>query len=171
MIVGCGAVAAVVVPLYLFVFVPKVQTLAMMSRQVQVKTRELAGVEAIAGRLPAVERQRADIDTRLRAMEQQMPTHIRISEVVGRLSKAIDASGVQLVEVTFPAGTQPSAQGADPVEEVPFTLKIRGTFATVIALMQHLEAPPRLIVGQALGISGGPPLLEITMDMKAFALR
>ncbi len=180
---GVGVAAAVLIPLYAFVFAPTLRTLDAAGRQVQVKTRELASVEAVANRLPATERQRAEIDAQLRAMEQQIPERIQISAVVGRLSRAIDASGVQLIEVTFPAGTQPSPDPADPVEVLPFTLKIRGTFTTMIALMQQLEAPPRLMVGQALTISGGgaaapgapvgggPPLLDITMSMKAFALR
>ncbi len=176
-----GALVAVVLPLYLFVFMPMVKTIAIMNRQIQVKTRELAEVEVVAGRLPVDQHQRLEIDTRLRAMEQQMPMNISIPRVVGRLSQAIDASGVQLIEVTFPAGTQPSPQPTGPVEELPFTLRIRGTFTSVIVLMQHLEAPPRLMVGQTLGISdggagsaalsrSGPPLLDITMKMKAFAL-
>ena len=178
---GLGVAAAVLIPLYAFVFAPTLRTLDAAGRQVQIKTRELASVEAVANRLPATERQRAQIDAQLKMMEQQIPDHIQISEVVGRFSRAIDASGVQLIEVTFPTGTQPSADPNDPVEVLPFTLKIRGTFANVIALMQQLEAPPRLMVGQGLMISGGgpapavpgrtgTPLLDITMDMKAFAL-
>ncbi len=181
LLAGFGVVAAALIPLYAFVFAPALQTLDAAGRQLQIKTKELASVEEAANRLPAALRQRAEIDAQLRAMERQIPEHIQISEVVGRLSRAIDASGVQLIEVRFPAGTQPSADPTDPVEVLPFTLKIRGTFVNVIALMRQLEAPPHLVVGQALAISGGgaaatapggsaAPVLDITMDMKAFAL-
>jgi len=181
-IVAIAAVLAVVVPLYSFVFAPQLDTVAALNRRIEAQTRTLAGVEAAANRLPVVEGQHAAIATRVREMEQRMPTSISISGVMGRLSVAIATSGIQLIEIAFPAGTQPSAASADPVQELPFTIRFRATYARMVAFLQQIESPPA-VVEQSLSVAnGGPPAggapgggnplgLEITLGMKAFALR
>lgn len=181
-IVAVAAVLALATPLYRFVFAPELETLARLNRRIEVQTRMLASVGAAANRLPAVEREHAAIAARVRELELRMPRSISVSGLIGRLSVAIAASGVQLIEVAFPAGTQPSAAAADPVQELPFTVRFRGAFARMVAFLQLLESPP-MAAEQSLSIAGGgPPAaggagggnpggLEMTLAMKAFALR
>jgi hypothetical protein len=98
---------------------------------------------------------------------------------VGRISQAIAASGVQLIEVAFPAGTQPSVSPAGPVKELTFTVRCRGTFAGVITFLQVMEASPPMAAEQSVNLAvGGPPTadrkpagVEMTAEMKAFALK
>jgi len=108
-----------------------------------------------------------------------MPASISVSTLMGRISQAIAVSGVQLIEVTFPAGTQPSVSPTGPVQELPFTVRCRGTFAGVIMFLQAMEASPPMALEQSLNVAGnGPPTgdrkpagVEMTAEMKAFALR
>lgn len=180
-ILAIGAALAVVIPLYRFVLAPEINALTTLNDQIAAQTRTLVGIAPSAGRLPALQRDYAAAASRLAQTERQIPTSINISGLMGRLSTAISASGVQLVEVTFPSGTQPAASAADPIVELPFTVRLRGTFERIVSFMQLMEMPPAVAAEQSVSISGASALpsgagassanLEVTMSMKAFALR
>jgi Tfp pilus assembly protein PilO len=182
-VAGC-AVLAVVLPLYLWVFLPRLTALRVVTRQVQMHTRELAYLEQAAVRLPGAKHAHDQAEEKLRAIQEQIPRD-KIPELIVLLGHAIDASGVQLVEITFPSGQTPqpfSLGGATnaSLTEVPLTLRIRGTFKALVAFMRNVEALPRLVTIQTLGISdvaspasrpGGAPTLGITIDLQAVGLR
>ncbi len=181
-IVAVGVALAVLIPLYLFVFVPQLSRITALNRDIQMKTRDLGVLGAIAGRYPTVQRQAAEISARLTQIERQIPPQVQVPELVRRIGRAIDASGVQLIEITFPAGTTATSPSGSPLQELPFTLHIRGTFGNVIGFMTQLDALSPLVAVQTLGIGGettstprgspsGAPSLDISMDMKTFALR
>ena len=181
-IVAIAVALAVALPLYLFVFGPELDTLRILDGRIATQSRKLASVEAGARRLPALQQEHAVVAGRLREIERRMPARIAVSGVMGWLSAAIAASGVQLIEVTFPAGTQPAPAVTAPVQELPFTVRFRGTFSRVVIFLHLLESPPVIAVEQSLSISGGGPKtaggvagnqenLEITMGMKAVAPR
>lgn len=177
-IVAIALVLAVGLPLYRFVFAPQLEALSLLNRRIETQRRSLVGIEAAADRLHTVEHEHAAAAARVHELEGQIPANISVSGVMGRLSVAIAASGIRLIEVTFPAGTQPSASATEPIQELPFTVRLRGTFARAVAFLQLMESSPRVAAEQSIGISGGGPSggvdqegLEITLSMKAFALR
>ena|GEM_PF-2321478 len=188
-IVTVGAALAVLIPLYLFVFQPQTATLAILNRQIQVKTRDLAEMERVAARLPEAKRLHAAEIARLRAIERMIPSNIEVSDLVALMSRAIDASGVQLIEIAFPQGARslsdlPAGSPASPaspapslLQELDFSLQIRGLFADIVALMDQVETLPRLVEVRTMDVSdtGGPagaaPVLTVTLGMKTFALR
>jgi len=107
-IVAVAVVAGVVLPLYRFVFAPELAALGTLNTRIETQTREAVRREAAADRLPAVRDEHTALARRVQEMERQMPASISVSTLMGRISQAIAVSGVQLIEVTFPAGTQPS---------------------------------------------------------------
>jgi Tfp pilus assembly protein PilO len=176
-LVALAAAVAVVVPLYALVFGPEIHTLSAMSRRVGAQTVQLAAAEADAARVPDLERAQAAERARLASVEQQIPADITVSRLMGRLSTSIASSGVQLIEVTFPQGTQPSASPTDPIQELAFTVRLRGTFDRVVWFLRAMEAAPPVAVEQSLTLGGaaGAPAgvgsLDVTLAMKAIALR
>lgn len=176
-IVAVAAAVAVGITLYTFVFAPEIRTLSLLNRRIAAQTHKLATLEAAAARLPAVQGEHAAVAARLRSVESRMPASISVSGLMGRLSTAIAVSGIQLIEVTFPAGTQPSASATEPVDELAFTMRFRGTFAHTITFLQLLESPPPLATEQSLNITDGSPAapgvnsLDGALTMKAFAVR
>jgi Tfp pilus assembly protein PilO len=175
-LLALAAAIAVILPLYLAVFAPELRMLAAMTKRVQAQRVQVAGAAADAGRLPDLVHQEAVTERSLAAVERQIPDAVRIAGLMNRLSTAITASGVQLIEVTFPQGTQPRLAAAAPVQELAFTLRLRGTFGRVVTFLRTIEAPPLFAVEQSLAI--GPAAapsaagnLDITLAMKAIALR
>ena len=175
-IVAVAVALAAALGLYRFAFAPELAALALLNRQIESQTRQMASVETAADRLPAVRQEHGVVAARLREIERRMPVNISVSTLIGRLSQAIAASGIQLIEVTFPGGTQPSASATGPVQELAYTVRVRGTFGRIITFMRLMEAPPPMAAEQSLNISGGAAggnqaVLEMTIGMKAFALR
>jgi Tfp pilus assembly protein PilO len=176
-LVAIAAAVAVIVPLYAGVFGPEIRTLSTMSRRVQAQTAQLAAAEADAARVPDLERARADEAARVTSVEQQIPGTITVSGLMGRLSGAITHSGVQLVEVTFPEGTQPTPSPTDPIQELAFTVRLHGTFDRVVGFLKAMEAAPPVTIEQSLTLAGagasatGAGNLDITVAMKAIATR
>jgi len=176
MVLGAAAVA-ILVPWYAFVFGPEIRALSTIGRRVQAQTVQLAAAAADAARVPELERQRAAEAARLRRVERQIPPIISVSGLMGRLSAAIGASGVQLIEVTFPQGTQPAASPTDPIQELAFTVRLRGSFDHVVWFLRAMEAAPPVAVEESLTLAGasrsaaGAANLDITIAMKAIALR
>ena len=168
--VTAAAIIAVLVPLYGFVFAPEVRVLSTLSRRVQTQTAQIAAASADANRLPELERGRADASARLAAAELQIPATVSVSGLMGRLSAAIAASGVQLIEVTFPQGTQPVASATAPIQELAITVRLHGTFDRTVTFLRAIESLPPVAVEQSLAVGGGPEL-DITLGMKAIALR
>lgn len=175
--VAVAVLLAVAIPLYTVVFAPELGRLSLLNRRIESQSRRLATVEAAANRLRNVQREHAAVEARLQAVERELPASISVSGLMGRISTAIAASGVQLIEVTFPAGTQPAASATAPVQELPLAIRLRGTFAHVVTFLQQLEASPPVAVEQSLTLSGGgapavgtATLVEVTLNMKAFAL-
>ncbi|HEV2440267.1 MAG TPA: type 4a pilus biogenesis protein PilO [bacterium] len=176
-LVAAAAALAVIVPLYSFVFAPETAAMSALNRRVEAQNKQLTAIAASAGRLPTLERDHAGVAARLQQEEQQMPSTINVSGLMGRLSAAIAASGTQLVEVTFPAGTQPTASATDPVQELALTVRLRGTFGHIVTFLQFVEAAPAVVSEQSLAIAGGAPpvpgdgALEATVGLKAIALK
>ena len=169
-LVAIAAALAVAVPLYGIVFGPEIRTLSAMSRRVQTQTAQLAATEADAERLPDLEKAQAAEAARLAAVDQQIPDAISVSGLMGRLSSAITYSGVQLIEVTFPAGTQPTPSPTEPIQELAFTVRLRGTFDRVVGFLGAMEAAPPVAVEQSLSLTGAGTL-DVTLAMKAIAAR
>jgi hypothetical protein len=91
---------------------------------------------------------------------------------MARLSNAISGSGVQLIEVTFPQGTQPVPSSTEPVQELSFNVRLRGTFDRVVLFLRAMEAAPPVALEQSLTLAAaGGGALDITVAMKAIALR
>lgn len=176
-LVGVLAALAVILPLYEVVFAPEVRALSALSGRVHTQSGQLAAATADANRLPDLEREQTAEAARLAAVERRLPATISVSGLMGRLSTAIAASGVQLIEVTFPQGTQPSPSPTEPIQELAFTVRLRGTFDRLVVFLRAIEAAPPVAVEQSLAIAGGQPLspaagyLDITVGMKAIALR
>lgn len=175
--VAVAVALAVIVPLYTFVFVPEINAMSALNRRVEAQNKQLAAISASAGRLPTLERDHAEVDARLKLEEQRMPSTISVSGLMGRLSAAIAGSGTQLLEVTFPAGTQPTASATDPVQELALTVRLHGTFGHIVSFLQQIEAAPAVIEEQSLAIAGGAPpvpgdgALEVIIGLKAIALK
>ena len=178
-LVVIAAALAVLVPLYTLVFAPQLGVMSLLSRHVDAQNRQLAAVNASAGRLPALERDQAGLAARVQQEQQRIPATISVSGLMSRFSVAIAVSGVQLIEVAFPQGTQPIGSTTDPIQELPVTMRIRGTFEHVVSFLQQIEAAPPVAAEQAVSIGGGAPPaqgngegnLEVTVSMKAIALR
>lgn len=174
--VAVAVLLAVAIPLYIGVFAPELGRLSLLNRRIESQSRRLATVEAAAGRLHTVQREHDAVAARLQAVERDIPAGINVSGLMGRISTAIAASGVQLIEVAFPAGTQPIPSATAPVQELLLTIRLRGTFAHVVTFLQQLEASPPVAAEQSLTLSGGgapaagTANLEVTLNLKAFAL-
>ncbi len=185
-----GAVLAVLLGLYFLAFLPRLTALTQVNRQLRAKSIQLAEVEQTAARLPVAQRQHAETEAQLREVERRIPGSLEVHELVAELNSAMQASGVQLVEIAFPEA-QPAQTGPQPrpgapagqvvdMQEVPFSLRVRGTFAQTVAFMGQLETLPRVVAVQTLGISEptsraaaafGRSSVDISMDMKTFVLR
>lgn len=176
-LVAIAAAVAVCVPLYALVFGPEIHTLSAMSRRAQAQTAQLTAAEADAARVPDLMRAQAAETARLADVEQQIPGTITVSRLMGRLSGAIAYSGVQLIEVTFPHGTQPTPSSTEPIQELAFTVRLRGTFDRVVWFLRAMEAAPPVAIEQSLTLATGAPAppgtgnLDITVAMKAIALK
>jgi Tfp pilus assembly protein PilO len=176
-LLALAAAIAVILPLYEVVFAPQLHMLAVMTKRVEAQRAQVAAASADAGRLPNLLHAEKLTAYRLAAVEQQLPNAVSVAGLMSRLSRAISASGVQLIEVTFPQGTQPSPSAAAPVQELAFTVRLRGTFGPVVTFLRAIEAPPAFAAEQSLAIgpaataAGGPGTLDITLAMKAIALR
>jgi Tfp pilus assembly protein PilO len=173
-LIAIAAALAVIIPLYSLVFSPELAVLKIAGGHVAAQSHQIAGLNTDAGRLPALERDTAAVEAGLEQAEARIPATISVSGLMSRLSGAISASGVQLVEVTFPQGTVPAASAADPVQELPVAIRLRGTFEHVVAFMQRIESTPVIAEEQAIAVGGGTPpgdgTLDVTLTMKAIAL-
>jgi Tfp pilus assembly protein PilO len=176
-LVAVAAAAAVLVPLYSLVFGPELHTLSALASRVRSQTAQLAAAEADAARVPDLERARDVEATRVGLVEQDFPRAITVPKLMGRLSEAIASSGVQLIEVTFPHGTEPVASEAAPIQELAFTIRLRGTFDRVVWFLKAMEAAPPVALEQSLTLGAaadspaGIGYLDVTVAMKAIALR
>ncbi len=194
-VVATAAAVGVLLVLYYVVFLPRLTALAQANRQLRAKIAQAADTEQAAARLPAAKRERALEEEHLRAVERQIPGGIEIHKLVADLNRAIEASGVHLVEIAFPEGQPAQAATATPagapmaggpavanLQEFPFSVRIRGTFDQTVTFLEQVEAMPRIVVVETLGISGqgdlsggrpgrAAPRLEISLGMKTFALR
>ncbi len=189
-VVAAAVAVAILLILYYVAFLPRLTALAQANRQLRAKIAQVADTEQVATRLPAAKRERELTEEHLRAVEGQIPEAIEVSKLVADLSRAIEASGVQFVEIAFAEG-QPAQAGAATkaggpavanLQEFPFSMKIRGTFDQTVTFLAWVEAMPRMVVVETLGISGqgnlsaaspgrAAPPLEISLEMKTFALR
>jgi len=192
-VVAAAAAVGVLLILYYIAFLPRLTALAQANRQLRAKIAQVADTEQVAARLPAARRERELTEEHVRAVEAQIPEAIEVSKLVSDLSRAIEASGVQFVEIAFPEG-QPAQAGAATqaggpagpavahLQEFPFSMRIRGTFDQTVTFLAWVEAMPRIVVVETLGISGqgdlsaaspgkAAPSLEIGLEMKTFALR
>lgn len=179
-----GVTLAVLLVLYFLVFLPRLTALTQANRQLRTKIAHFAEVEQTAARLPVAVRQHAEVEAQLRGVERRIPGSLQIPELVAELNSAIQATGVQLVEITFPEvpRAQPGAPAGQVVDlqEVPFSLRVRGTFAQTVAFLGQIEILPRVVTVRILGISEpadraaaalGRTSLDVSMNMTTFVLR
>ncbi len=181
-IVVGAALAVVFFVLYSVVFLPRLKALNQTNRQLRAKIVQVRDMERVAASLPVVREEGAQTQERLRAVEQQIPRRIDVPQLLAELTQAIDASGVRLADMTFPEQAPPGAAASQVsnLQEVAFIVHIRGTFDQTVAFLRLVEALPRIVVVDTLGIAGQADLsqagkpgqtLDILAGMKTFALR
>jgi Tfp pilus assembly protein PilO len=177
-VIAIAAVLALAVPVYLFLFRPKLEEMAVAEQLYAARVREYQQVDATARRFPQAQAERQAVADRLAVAEQRIPRTFEPADVALLLASAIKAGGVQLVELTFPetppapAAGSTSGQGSG-VLEAPFSLHVRGTFPQAVQFLRFVEVLPRVLSIDTMTFTAGPapPLLEITIGMKAYVLQ
>ena len=143
--------AAIVVVLAAYVFIFRAGETRIAERleeNARIVERERAGERALASR-PRLERQRAHLRDRLRAVDLDAGRSALVARFLrdaARIAAAHHAT-IPTITATGPQGTLAAAPGepGDPLEAIPLEIAVEGRYADVLATMRALSAARVLV--------------------------
>jgi Tfp pilus assembly protein PilO len=157
---------------YNFVYTPKTKEIAALKLQLKPKQEELKRVQAQAARKDELERQLAELQIQVRAVEEKLPSSREIPVLLVQLEKLAGQVGVDLTLIkpglgqTAPGGQQPARPGAAPagaaaaqaagLQAFALDLNAEGTFDMVENFLRGIENFPRFIAMSSMGMTPIP---------------
>ncbi len=171
--VGGGVVAAILI--VLLVFFPQIQEVAAARRDARRKQAELARATALAQQRTEIEQKYAAVKQEAETLLGRIPADPDLPDLIIRLDQAMEASRVDLLQITF-VNESPPAAGAPGgavgnVGSLPVQLRVRGTYPQLRALVQALEDSPRLVVVDRMALTGAETGIVTELALRALFLR
>lgn len=138
------------------------------------KLKELAAATALAQRDKEITNQHAAARGSIQQVLSQIPDQPRLAELIVLLDQALEASGVQLLQVSFseqPAAGQPAVKTPEAAGALFLQAQVGGNYLQLRAFVRAIESLPRLVVIDRLLVTGSAGGIVAEISMRAFYLR
>jgi Tfp pilus assembly protein PilO len=176
-----GAVAVFgLIALYLLVFSRQLTDLRLARSEETRKRNEVGRMAAQVQQRAEIEQQHAAARRSLEDLLDRVPRDPALPSLLAQVDFALRASGLELVEITFPQESEETAAGgtqrpAGPPDQavgsLTFQMQVRGRFPQLLVFVQMMESLPRAVVLDSLTVTGSDTGTQSGLSIRAFYLR
>ncbi|MGH8630360.1 MAG: type 4a pilus biogenesis protein PilO [Burkholderiales bacterium] len=168
------------IALYLLVFSSRLTDLRLARADEARKRSEVGRLAAVVQQRTEIEQQHAAARRALEDLLDRVPRDPALPALLTQVDFALRASGLELVEITFPQQTQEAASGStqqpsgsanQAVGSLTFQMQVRGRFPQLLVFVQMMESLPRAVVLDTLTITGSDTGTQSGLAIRAFYLR
>ena len=135
------------------VFLPQLQEVSQARREVGRKRAELARTVALVQRSAEIERSHAAAREAQQALLVRIPHDPAVPELLARIGGLVDASGVQLLQISFAAAGTPAPTAAG-LASIALQVQVRGPYARIRSFVAAVEDLPRAMAIDRLVLTG-----------------
>lgn len=151
------------------VFLPRLQEVSQARREVGRKRAELARTVALRERGADIERSHAAAREAQQTLLVRIPHDPAVPELLARIGGLVDASGVQLLQISFGTSGTPAPTAAG-LASVALQVQVRGSYARIRSFVTAVEDLPRAMAIDRLVLTGTEQGIVAELALRALYL-
>lgn len=174
---GVAGAVVVVLAWWFLLWSPQRSRIADARDRREAAEDQAASLELQLRRLRDLAAREAVVRSRLERLRVAIPDQPNLAQFILEANEAAERSGIEFLSITptppaapaRPQGGQQGAQAGGPPGEIRLSMTITGGYFQVLDFVNRLDDLPRLVVIDAINVSGGEGgLLNVSLQARMF---